>query len=137
MKRPWWMWVLGMLLLLTTTACAVILPPVYRHRQGATAVIGVKSTAAGCGGIMYLDPEALAVRGGTTVAFTNQMDGMAIRYRLFRKGSAELLGESPWLQPGESWSYAFWLPGDYTLSNNFVDFGFVTGLQASISVGLF
>lgn len=131
-----WGWVLSILLLMVTTS-AVIIPPLYRHRHGALKVIGVTSTGPGCGGMMYLDPEALAVPSGTTVQFANRMTAMPIRFRLFRKGSAELLAESPWLEPGDTWTYDFWLPGDYTLSNNFVDFGFVAGLQGSISVGLY
>ena len=129
-------WALGILLLMTT-ACAVILPPLYRHRHGTLQVIGAASTAPGCGGRMYLAPTALAVRSGSPVQFANRMDAMPIRFRLYRKGSAELLAESPWLEPGETWVYDFWLPGDYTLSDNYVDYGFLADMQASISVGLF
>lgn len=99
--------------------------------------MSVMSTAPGCGGRMYLDPTALAVRSGTTVQFANRMDAMPIRFRLHRKESALLVAESPWLEPGETWVYDFWLPGDYTLSNNYVDSGFLANMQGSISVGLY
>jgi hypothetical protein len=133
-RRRWW--ALGILLLMTT-ASAVTLPPLYRHRHGTLQAIGVASTAPGCGGRMYLSPTALAVRSGTAVQFANRMDAMPIRFRLYRKGSAEPLAESPWLDPGETWRYDFWLPGDYTLSDNYVDYGFLADMQAAISVGLF
>lgn len=128
-------WILGILLLIAT-ACAVILPPWYRYRHGALKVIGVMSTAPGCGGTMYLDAKSVAVRSGTTVQFANRMDSMPIRFRVYRRGSAELLAESPWLSPGDTWTYAFWRPGSYTLSNNYADSGFLIGLQEPISVGL-
>jgi hypothetical protein len=134
--RSWWKWVLS-ILLLATVAGALVIPPLYRHREGALKVIGVTSTAPGCGGIMYLDPQALAVQSGTTVQFANRMDGMPIRFQVYRKGAATPLAESGWLEPGETWVFDFWLPGEYTLSNNYVDYGFLAGLQGSISVVLF
>lgn len=132
-----WAWVLSIVLLLMATASAVVLPSLYRHGGGVMKVVSVTSTAPGCGGTMYLDPAVLAVRGGTTVQFVNQMDRMPISFRLYRAGSAEVLAESPWLDLGETWTYEFWLPGDYTLSNNYTDFGLLGGLKGSISVGFF
>ncbi len=103
-RRLWWLLLLVPVLLATVPAC--------RLAAGET-VITMQLTGESCGAHLVFEPAYIAVGAGQRIRFVNQTEAWPIAVRLAAEDSptAAPLLQSPTLQPGESWGFWAWRPG--------------------------